>query len=192
MYTNPSYSGNVINLIKDIKHKKYLELGIDDNINFNGILAQDKTSVDTNGRAVFTGTTDNFFAQLNDDIFFDVIFIDANHDYEYVLKDFNNCVKHCKEWIALHDMVPPTLYHTYHTQCSDSYKILHYMIQERPDLIRYTLQDPIFYGLTFIKMPAKILIPNDTYRNINYDTFMQNLKGQKLYSKDEMALILGK
>lgn len=191
MYDNEAYSGNIINLIKGIENKTYLELGIFDNTNFNGIIAKQKTSVDMNGRAIFTGTTDEYFKQLDESQIFDVIFIDANHDYDYVLKDFNNSIKHCKEWLVLHDMIPPSFFHTHHSQCSDSYRILYYIIKERPDITFYTLKDPIYCGLTFIRMPTKELSPSIEYKNITYQTFMGEIQKYKLYSKDEMRKILG-
>ena len=190
-HINEGYSSNIINLICDIKSKSYLELGIEDNTNFNNTHSLNKKSVDTNGRATFTGTTDEYFKQLDESQIFDVIFIDANHDYDYVIRDFNNSIKYCKEWLAIHDMIPPTLYHTHHTQCSDSYKILYYIIKERPDITWFALKDPIFVGLTFIKMPATQLNPDDQYQNISYEEFMNEIKNHKLYTKEEMCLILG-
>lgn len=191
MYKDPSYSGNIINLIKDIENKTYLELGIADNVNYQGIAAKVKHSVDLNGRATFTGSTDDFFNNIDPSLSFDIIFIDANHDYDFVLRDFNNSIKYCTQWVALHDMIPPTLFHTHTSQCSDSYKILYYIIKERKDIIWFSLKDPIFVGLTFVKMPAKPLTPDDKYRDIPYEQFMEEIKNHKLYTKEEMSLILG-
>lgn len=190
-HINERYSSNIINLICDIGSKCYLELGIEDNTNFNNTHALNKKSVDTNGMATFTGTTDEYFQQLDKSESFDVIFIDANHDYDYVLRDFNNSIKHCKEWLVLHDMVPPSFYHTHHTQCSDSYRILYYIIKEQPDIIFYTLKDPIYCGLTFIRMPTNELNPGPEYKNTSYQTFMDEIQKHKLYSKEEMSQILG-
>lgn len=192
MYNNPSYSGNIINLIKDIENKTYLELGIADNQNYIGILSKNKQSVDVNGQATFTGTTDSFFESIDPSVLFDIIFIDANHDYDYVLKDFNNSIKHCKEWLVLHDMIPPNIDYTSHTACSDSYKILYYIIKERPDITWFSLQDPIFFGLTFIKMPTNNpLTPETKYKNVSYADFMNEIKNHKLYTKEAMHTILG-
>lgn len=189
-YSDPSYSGNIINFIDNLENKTYLELGIADNTNFDGIISKHKESVDLNGRATFTGTTDKYFEEIDSSKSFDVIFIDANHDYDYVLKDFNNCIKHCKDWIAIHDMIPPTEYHTVSSQCSDSYKILHYILKERNDLSVYSMENPIYCGLTFIKMPAAELKPDDNYKIITYQEFKEELKKHKLYSKEEIKQIL--
>lgn len=191
MYTDPSYSGNIINLIKDIENKTYLELGIADNQNYQGIMAKTKYSVDVNGRATFTGTTDEFFDKIDPSSSFDIIFIDANHDYDFVLRDFNNSIKYCRQWLALHDMIPPTLYHTHTSQCSDSYKILYYIIKERKDIVWFSLQDPIFVGLTFIRMPINGLTPDIKYKDVSYEQFMEEIKNHKLYTKEEMSVILG-
>jgi hypothetical protein len=190
MYNNEGYSGNIINLIPNIENKTYLELGIADNTNFNGILAKNKTSVDTNGRATFTGTTDQYFASIDSNILFDIIFIDANHNYEYVLRDFNNSIKHCKEWLVLHDMIPPKKSDTAYTACSDSYKLLYFLLKEQKHISLYSLYDLIYFGLTFIKMPTNTAYPAKHYELTSYEDFIQEINKHKLYSKQEITLIL--
>jgi hypothetical protein len=75
-------SSEIINNLKNIQECSYLELGVRDNINFDKINAQTKMSVDINGDAMFNGTTDEYFASLTPDTKFNIVFIDACHDYE--------------------------------------------------------------------------------------------------------------
>lgn len=190
-YNDESYAGNIINFIPNIENKSYLELGIADNTNFNGILSKHKQSVDVNGRAMFTGTTDEYFRSIDKNTIFDIVYIDANHDYDYVLKDFNNAIEHCKEWLVLHDMIPPNLSDTARTACSDSYRVLYYILKERPDIITYSVKNSIYFGLTFVRMPVnEKLNPDAKYKNTPYDTFIEEIKKYKLYSKEEMYSIL--
>lgn len=184
----------IINEIPDIENLSYLELGIHNNINFNTITCKTKMSVDTNGRAIFTGTTDQFF-EKNVDLF-DIIFIDANHDYSFVLNDFNNSVDISREWIILHDMIPPNKEHTRAGLCSDSYKLLYY-IKNNTQFEIYTLDSN--FGLTFIKASNKHvntyggiyqINPPSSASNISYEDFVEFVKTIRLYSNAEMKKIL--
>lgn len=184
-----AYTYTITNLIPEIQNKSYLELGIADNMNFTGTKAKTKFSVDINGSGMFRGTTDEYFESLDPNVKFDVIYIDANHDYHFVLRDLNNSLKHCNEWILLHDMVPPSKGHTAQTACSDSYKILYYIIKERPDIIWYTLKPWQYMGLTFIKVPIEPLNVPDHYFHITYEQLCEAIKEVKLYSPQEMLKI---
>jgi hypothetical protein len=180
-------SSTIINSIKGIKKLSYLELGVFDNENFNSIRCENKFSVDTNGSALFTGTTDEFFSQLDTIKKYDIIFIDANHDYEYVLRDFNNAVDHCDKWILIHDMFPPSVKYTKSNLCSDSYKLLHYML-DNTDFSIYVMDNN--FGLTLIKMPAEKINPLPQSKNIDYNDFLTFMKNVKLYSNQEIIEIL--
>ena len=177
----------IINEIENIEDYSYLELGIHDNTNFNKIKCRNKHSVDMNGKALFTGTTDEFFAQNNKNNRYDIIFIDANHDYDYVLRDFNNSVKICNKWIILHDMVPPDEKHTSKKLCSDSYKVLYYM-KNKTKLDVFTLDHEC--GLTFVRMPGVELKSNSSISNLSYKDFVAFISQVKLYSKDELKKVL--
>lgn len=182
-------SSIIINQIKNIESFTYLELGIFNNSNFNQIQCNEKISVDVNGLAMFTGTTDEYFDQLDDDKTFDIIFIDANHDYEYVLKDYNNAVDHATRWVLIHDMIPPSKKYTQSKFCSDSYKLLYYFLTST-NLEIYPMNNN--FGLTFIKMPGEKVNPPDQINNLDYKEFMTYLETQKLYSDEEIIDILRK
>lgn len=180
-------SCQVINHLPNIENKSYLELGVFKNYNFNSIKASNKFSVDLNGKALYTGTTDEYFSSIDSNVNFDIIFIDANHDYDFVLRDFNNAVDHCNEWILIHDMIPPTKEHAQSHLCSDSYKLLYYFLKEEHFQV-YPMDEN--FGLTLIKMPAKKVFPSDLYKNASYEEFVEFIKNIKLYSQEEVIKIL--
>lgn len=175
----------ILNEINGIENYSYLELGIGTNNNFSNIKCKNKFSVDINGDALFNGTTDEYFEQLNPNKKFDIIFIDANHDYDYVLKDFNNSIDHAEKWILIHDMIPPTIHHAMQAACSDSYRLLYYFLIEEKFELYSTIEN---YGLTFIRVPAKKVYPNEKYKNISYDEFISFIsKNYTLYSELDLV-----
>ena len=182
-------SSVIINNILGIEDLSYLELGVFDNTNFKNIKCNNKFSVDTNGNAMFTGTTDEYFLQLDNTSKFDIIFIDANHDYDYVLRDFNNAVKHATKWILIHDMIPPSKKYTEPRFCSDSYKILMHLLEETTFEV-YPMNNNM--GLTLIKMPAEKINPLEKYKNVSYWDFANYISNKKLYTDEEIINILRK
>lgn len=180
-------SSEIINNLKNIQECSYLELGVRDNINFNKINAKTKMSVDINGDAMFNGTTDAYFASLAPDVKFDIIFIDACHDYEYVVRDFNNSVDRANKWILMHDMIPPSLKHTSPKFCSDSYKILYHMLKEQQFEI-YPMDNN--FGFTLIRMPANKIHPAESYATVTYSEFSEFINTVKLYSNEEIIRLL--
>lgn len=182
-------SSIIINNLPNIQDYSYLELGVNDNKNFDSINSHNKFSVDMNGNAMFTGTTDQYFASISDTVKFDIIFIDANHDYDYVLRDFNNAVNHATKWILLHDMIPPSKKYTQSSRCSDSFKLLQYMLKETEFEI---FPMDTNFGFTLIKLPAHSISPPEIYKTIEYAEFMKFIEAYKLYSEEEIIEILRK
>lgn len=178
-------SCDIINYIPNIENYTYLELGVYKNKNFQKIKCFDKFSVDVNGNAMFTGTTDEYFSSISSDKKFDIIFIDANHDYDFVLKDFNNAIDHALKWIILHDMIPPNKNYTASNRCSDSFKLLGYLIEKKFKV--YPMDEN--YGLTLIKTPVDKIYPGENYKNLSFDSFQKFIKKQKLYSREDMIKI---
>lgn len=102
-------------LIKRFRLMYYLELGTqsrEQNFNkleggFWGICVD----IDPKAQAHFTMSTDNFFEAYKASMF-DLIFIDASHEFQQVKKDFINSVEVCTHFIVLHDCNPEREEHT--------------------------------------------------------------------------------
>jgi hypothetical protein len=117
-----------------LKPERYLELGVRDGRNFNPIseFCQESWGVDTSScpfnlkgnMKYFQMTTDKFFEELDPNIKFDMIFIDADHSHEQSLKDFMNASKHIIEdgFIFFHDTYPYDPYMFDPGFCNDAYK----------------------------------------------------------------------
>ena len=101
---------DIINkFIKERHYNTYLEIGTFRNENFNKINAI-KCSVDPDPEAKANNcmTSDEFFASIDDDLKFDIVFIDGLHEHNQVWKDITNSLKHLNPngVIIMHDCMP--------------------------------------------------------------------------------------
>lgn len=183
---NIDLSGTILADIIDIEKKSYLELGVSNNRTYKLINAKYKMGVDINGKAPFKGTTDEYFLNYPE-IRYDIVYIDACHDIDYVLRDFNNSTKISNEWIVLHDMIPPTKGRTASISCGDSYKLLYHFFTET-NFEFYAMDEN--FGLTFVRMPAKEVSLSNEVLSLSYEKFIDLIKDKKLYSREEMLNIL--
>jgi len=152
------YSEMIQILVRLTNCKIYLELGVSDGNNIRMIrdhvdkcvgvdvvdLLPDKNNIEFN-----LMSTDDFFMRNLET--FDIIFIDANHNWQYVRRDFENSLKILNEFgvIILHDTDPIVLELISSEYCSDSYHINDYIQSNHPELNIITL--PICdMGLTFV------------------------------------------
>jgi hypothetical protein len=103
---------DVINaLITKYGYTSYLEVGTQDPAsNFEKINAEYKVSIDPFPRGIvtFTGTSDEYFESIAEDVKYDIIFIDGLHHSDQVLKDIKNSLNHLSEngSIVCHDCLP--------------------------------------------------------------------------------------
>lgn len=100
-------------LIKQYGFKRYLEIGVrNPEDNFDHVKCETKHSVDPNplGDCTYKMTSDDFFNQLGSEEKYDVIFVDGMHDYDFVMRDIENSLKHLRPlgFILVHDTDPPT------------------------------------------------------------------------------------
>jgi len=123
-------------IIKSIVHstgcQKYLELGISKGINMQHVasVCPDCTGVDILDISTFRDfkfhvcSTDEFFR--NNQQTFDVIFIDADHRFHQVKKDFENSINILNKYgiIFIHDTDPISKDYTKKDFCWDSYHIV--------------------------------------------------------------------
>jgi glycosyltransferase involved in cell wall biosynthesis len=83
-----------------LKPQRYLEIGIGDGRNFNGVPAKEKVCISPRGcvqrpNRMYHGKSDEIFDSMGEDPF-DIIFIDGFHNYKQVVRDLNNSLKYLK------------------------------------------------------------------------------------------------
>jgi len=157
-YKKTEHYSNLIKwLIKLTNCQNYLELGVQFGENIKEISKNVKMCV---GVDIIDGVKNkdniNFYNMSTSDFFsinennFDIIFIDANHDFEEVKKDFNNSLKILNKYgiIIIHDTDPITEKLLDSKYCSDSYKIVDYISShDNLNIINLPIQET---GLTLV------------------------------------------
>lgn len=183
----------ILREIKGIEKMSYLELGYCHGLNFNNVPTKKKMSVDVNGLAQYTGTTDHFFDFLESvsdgygfqikALEYDIIFIDANHNWDFILRDFNNSTNHCSKLIFLHDMIPPSKEYIQENLCSDGYKVLYYLMTETKTKLMTLNED---YGLTCVFAPFEKIDESKFNSNLTYEQFLGFMQGKQLYNRKDI------
>lgn len=135
----------------------YIELGVyfGDSLQYIYPLVDRAIGVDITDRRIdkigefYQMSTDDFFKSFKDTA--DIIFIDADHNAESVIRDFENALKILNKFgiIFIHDTDPKTHEFTQPGFCCDSYKVIDYLFEKHPELNILTL--PISdAGLTLV------------------------------------------
>jgi len=135
----------------------YLELGVLQGLNIKEVskFCERCIGVDIENNLIFTNfefyqqTTDDFFKSFNDRV--DIVFIDADHDFNQVIKDFQNSLNLLNEHgiIFLHDTDPMDEKYLPKSFCGDSYKIIDWIKENYPELDLITLPVGVA-GLTIV------------------------------------------
>jgi hypothetical protein len=113
---------DIINHLIEVKgYQKYLEIGVQfPESNFFKVDAEYKTGVepypvtDLLQKSIIELTSDMFFKSLEDNVKYDIIFIDGLHTREQCLADILNSLKHLSDngTILVHDCLPTAEYQT--------------------------------------------------------------------------------
>ena len=148
-----NHTSIIVELVKLCRYKSYLELGVYQGETLSPIskIVDVHQGVDINrhpipsGLNMFYGTTDEFFDQNTSK--FDCIFIDADHKFTSVLRDFNKATTILNDngMIILHDTNPVTEGLLQDGYCSDCYKINDYLEGSEFNFVTLPVLDP---GLT--------------------------------------------
>lgn len=158
-YRQTEHYSNLLKWIVNLTNcQSYLELGVEYGTNITEIkdIVKICVGVDINiietlnkGKIEFYQmTTDEFFLQNLKT--FDIIFIDANHNFEQVKKDFENSLKILNKFgiIILHDTDPIIEDLLTSNHCDDCYKIIDYISAKNDlNIITFPIQET---GMTFV------------------------------------------
>lgn len=151
------YEDFIERLFTSCRYSTYLELGVYRGTTLTKVHKHAALSIgvdivdyrDDKSTNLFLGTTDNFFTQNS--ITFDLIFIDADHNYDVVVKDFENSLKILNKngTIILHDTDPEAVHLLNPGYCHNSYKMNNYL--KLHDNISFVTLPMIEAGLTIVK-----------------------------------------
>lgn len=162
----------------DIKSNlDFLELGYFEieNIGNNFVNVEgfkSKTSVDMlNSNATYHMTTDDFFAQNTKT--YDIIYIDAGHDWETVIRDYNNSAKVLNSGgiIFFHDLYPTPELAT-PAYCGDGFKLLNYFHTHSSDFNFLVYRPDV--GTTFLYEKFPIVSKEDIVQ-MSYWEFISSI-----------------
>jgi hypothetical protein len=141
------YYNIIMNIALTVGCQNFLELGLANGVNHKSMLKIVPNCVGVDIARKFEGEIPRFYQMTTDEFFeqntekFDIIFIDAYHKYEQVVKDFENSVK-CLEdrgIIFLHDTDPYHEHMLNNNLASDSYRMNEYIRREHPEFDFITL-----------------------------------------------------
>lgn len=168
---------DVINyFIKQRNYKTYLEIGVREGDNFVNVVCTEKIGVDPSFKKMRESvkpycvctTSDIFFKNIDKDQKFDIIFIDADHTYEQVVKDINNSMNHLSAngVIIMHDVWPANEFTTVPFQFDTYYNGTVYQA-----FIQQIMMNEIHhkYNVYSTKVDHTGVIDTDTSYKVNKD-----------------------
>ena len=172
----------IIQKIIDLKEfKSYLEIGCDDDVNFDKIKINLKIGVDPISGGNIRKTSDQFFRTNKE--YFDCVFIDGLHEYSQVRKDIKNSLDFLNNGgiIFLHDCLPRSYFEqamprSQHLWTGDVWKaIVEFRTKEEVDICVGLLD----MGLGIIvkrKNSNKLNIRIKNFKKLKYEDYYYNQK----------------
>jgi len=161
----------ITNFAEIVKPRTYLEVGIYQGETFNQVskLCQSSLAVDiapeafryvkkVNGVKTYLGTVQEYaISSHNKSELFDLVFIDADHMFESVLRDFECCkdLTSPTGFILMHDTWPQSEEFASPGMCGDGYRAIDELRKRFPDWSFLTI--PIHPGLT---LASRISLPS--------------------------------
>lgn len=147
-FFGPGFHKFVIeSIVRYTNCKTYLELGLYDGDTFELIAPLVDRAIGVDVKDIrrqkigefYQMTTDDFFNQFNDKV--DIVFIDADHKHESVVRDLENSLKLLNKYgiIFLHDTDPMEKRLLQPGYCNDCYKTVDYINTNHPELNIITL-----------------------------------------------------
>jgi hypothetical protein len=135
--------------IQKFNYTTYLELGVRDVSNtFNHIITTEKEGVDINPNCGPTHCmyTDEFFKTVGNNKTWDIIFIDASHEKNQVLRDFDNALARLNEngTIIMDDINPTEPFLLSPTFCDNAWEAFA-ELGKRSDIQMHAVT-PSFFG----------------------------------------------
>ena len=157
-----AHSHIIYMLAEKLQVKSYLELGVYDGQTIGQVATIVPYCVGVDIKPfgpianvlAFVESTDTFI-RVNLKTTFDMVFIDADHSYEAVKRDFWGVFTHVKNdgIILLHDTYPESESYTSTGYCGDSYKFAQELHEHKDILESMTL--PYSPGLTIVRKRTK-------------------------------------
>lgn len=163
------------------KYNSYLEIGCQNDLLFSKIKIQTKIGVDPISGGTIRKTSDDFFK--NNNIKFDIIFIDGLHEYSQVKKDIHNSLSFLNDngVIFLHDCMPERFIYQATPQAhfrwnGDVWKNI-VECRTRNDIDTYVVHADHGVGM-ILKRPNKklLILKMSNFKKLKFKNFFYNYK----------------
>jgi SAM-dependent methyltransferase len=169
---------------------RYLEIGCQNNLCFDAIIATDKTGVDPASGGTHRMTSDTFFAQNRET--FDIIFIDGLHAYEQVQRDVINALACLRVGglVFCHDLLPNNWIEEMPPAlggwlCGDGWKVVH-ELNASSGLTHCVVRTDHGVGVIRkdVDRPAYVKL-NAELGSLGFDDYVARLKAVNIVSHDQ-------